>query len=458
MAAGGAQVEMWSSRSGFLLATIGFSVGLGNIWRFPYVTGEYGGSAFLFIYLACVFCIGIPLLITELAIGRRGRGSPASSIKAVALESGASPAWRHVGTLAVLCVFVILSYYTVLSGWTFDYLLRSATGAFDGISGSDSDAMFASLMNNPGRLLFWHTVVNLLIVVVVRRGVQAGIEKAVKLLMPTLFVALLVMVIYGAIAGNFAAALTFMFEPDFSKVTFETLMVAIGQAFFSIGIGLAAMITFGAYLPNHVSIPVSAVTIALADTGVAVIAGLVIFPLVFQFGLEPSSGPGLIFTTLPVAFGQMPGGPLFGSVFFVLLIAAALSSCIGCGEAVVSWVDEHWGIDRHKGIVFVAGGAWLLGLISIASLGRWSDYYPLDFIPVFAGKTIFDALDFLAANIFLLLGGLAIAVFFGWFVPRHVKVDELGVGDGGLFGFWRLMLRFVIPPVLVIALVLGVIQ
>ncbi|MEM7708578.1 MAG: sodium-dependent transporter [Pseudomonadota bacterium] len=458
MAAGGAQTEMWSSRSGFLLASIGFAVGLGNIWRFPYVTGEYGGSAFLFVYLACVVCIGIPLLMTELAIGRRGRSSPAGSFREVAYEAGASPAWRHVGTLGVLCVFTILSYYTVLSGWTFDYLVRSVGGAFGGITSEQSGAMFGDLMNNPGRLLFWHTVVNVLIVVVVRRGVQGGIEKAVKLLMPALFAALLVMVGYGVVAGDFAAALKFMFEPDFSKITFETLMVAIGQAFFSIGIGLAAMITFGAYLPKQVSIPGSAVTVALADTGVAVIAGLVIFPLVFQFGLEPSGGPGLIFTTLPIAFGQMPGGQVFGAIFFVLLIAAALSSCIGCAEAVVSWVDEHWGVSRQKGVLMVAGGAWLLGFLSIASLGRWSGYYPLDFIPVFAGKTIFDTLDFLAANILLLIGGLLTSLFFGWVVPRSLKQDELGLGDGVLFGFWRVMLRFVIPPILLIALVLGLTQ
>lgn len=456
MAAGSGQTELWSSRWGFLLATIGFSVGLGNIWRFPYVAGQYGGSAFLFIYLACVLCIGLPLLITELSIGRRGRGSPVGSIVAVAKESGASRRWGGVGTLAVFCVFVILSYYTVLSGWTFDYFLRSATGSLSGITKEGSEALFAGLLNDPLRLLFWHTAVNILIVIVVRRGVQAGIEKAVKVLMPTLFVALIVMVIYGAIAGDFAAALQFMLHPDFSKVTFQTVMVAIGQAFFSIGIGMAALITFGSYLPKSVSIPRSALIIALADTGVAVISGFAIFPLVFGFGLEPSSGAGLIFQTLPIAFGQMPGGPVFGAVFFVLLIAAALSSCIGCGEAVVSWVDEHFGIDRHKGILYAAGAAWLVGLLSILSLGDWSDFYPLDFIPAFAEKSIFDTLDFLAANILLLVGALLASVFFGWCVPKQLKLDEIGLRDGALFATWRFLIRYVIPPVLLMSLILGI--
>ncbi|MFQ5982521.1 MAG: sodium-dependent transporter [Woeseiaceae bacterium] len=455
MAGGAGNTEQWSSRVGFLLAAIGFAVGLGNIWRFPYVTGVYGGSAFLFIYLACALGIGLPLLITELTIGRRGRASPTGSIRAVAAESGTSQAWGNVGTLAVFCVFIILSYYTVLSGWTFDYFVRSASGSFEGVAREESNAMFHGLMNNPGRLLFWHTVVNALIVVIVRRGVQAGIEKAVKVLMPILFLALVVMVIYGAVAGDMGAAMKFMLEPDFSKVTFQTVMVAIGQAFFSIGIGMAALITFGAYLPRQISIPGSALTIVLADTGVALLAGFAIFPLVFAFGLEPSSGAGLIFQTLPIAFGQMPGGQLFGAIFFVLLIAAALSSCIGCGEAVVSWVDEHWGVKREKGILLAAGGAWAVGLLSIMSLGDWSDFYPLDFIPAFAGKTIFDAKDFLAANILLLLGGLLVSIFFGWLVPKQLKLEEIGVSEGAFFTFWRFMIRFVIPPILLISLVMG---
>lgn len=448
--------EQWSSRLGFLLAAIGFAVGLGNIWRFPYIMGVYGGSAFLFIYVACALGIGLPLLITELTIGRRGRSSPSGSIRAVAAEAGASAIWGNVGTLAVFCVFIILSYYTVLSGWTFDYFLRSVSGSFEGIGAEESNAMFDGLMNNPGRLLFWHTIVNLLIVVIVRRGVQAGIEKAVKILMPALFLALIVMVIYGAVAGDMASTLKFMLEPDFSKVTFQTVMVAIGQAFFSIGIAMAALITFGSYLPKNISIPGSALTIILADTGVALLAGFAIFPLVFAFELEPSAGAGLIFQTLPLAFGQMPGGQLFGAIFFVLLIAAALSSCIGCAEAVVSWVDEHWGIKREKGVLLTAGAAWAVGLLSVMSLGDWSDYYPLDFIPAFAGKTIFDAMDFMAANILLLLGGFLTSVFFGWFVPKQLKLDEMGVSEGLFFTFWRFMIRFVIPPVLLISLVMGI--
>jgi NSS family neurotransmitter:Na+ symporter len=458
MAGSAGSNEQWSSRLGFILAAIGFSVGLGNIWRFPYVTGENGGSAFLIIYVLCAFGIGLPLLISELTIGRRGRSSPSGSLRAVATESGRSQRWGAVGALGVFCVFIILSYYSVLSGWTFDYFLRAANGSFEGMDSNATTATFASLLGNPGRLIFWNTVVHLLIVFVIRRGVQSGIESAAKILMPALFIALVVMVLYGSVTGDFGATLKFLLEPDFSKVGFRTVMIAIGQAFFSIGIGMAALITFGAYLPKSVSIPGSATIIILADTGVALLAGFAIFPLVFAYGLEPSAGAGLIFQTLPLAFGQMPGGQVFGSIFFILLIAAALSSCLGCAEGVVSWVDERFGIRREVSVIYMAIVAWLVGLLTIMSFGDWSHIHPLGFIPAFAEKTIFDTLDFFAANILLLVGALLTSIFFGWLVPKQLKLDEMGVRDGMFFSFWLVMIRFVIPPVLFVVLVMGLIE
>ncbi len=237
--------EQWSSRRGFLLAAIGFSVGLGNIWRFPYVVGENGGSAFVIIYLLCAFAIGLPLLVTELAIGRLGRSDPAGSYRAVAVGAGRSPAWSAVGTLAIACVFVVLSFYTVLSGWTFDYFVRALAGSFRELDAESSTEMFAGLMNNPWRLLFWHTVVNLLIILVIRRGVQEGVERAAKILMPILFGAMILMVVYSAVVGDIRSAADFLLQPDFSKVTPKTIMIAIGQAFFSVGVAMATMITFG---------------------------------------------------------------------------------------------------------------------------------------------------------------------------------------------------------------------
>lgn len=452
MAGASGSGEQWSSRWGFLLAAVGFAVGMGNIWRFPYVLGENGGSAFLFIYLAMALGIGLPLLITEITIGRRGKSSATGSYRAVAAECGKSRIWGNVGTLGIFCAFVILSYYTVISGWTLDYFLKAASGSLNGVDADTSSAMFSGLLNNPGKLLFWNTAVHLLIIFVIRRGVQGGIESAVKILMPALFVSLIFMVIYGAVAGDMPAALNFLLKPDFSKVTLSTAMMAIGQAFFSIGIGMGSLVVFGAYMPKDFSIVRSATAVIFLDTGVAVVAGLAIFPLVFQYGLDAGSGAGLIFQTLPMAFGQMPGGQIVGSIFFVLLISAALSSCIGLAEGTTNWVDEHWGIPRKKGVVYVAAAAWLLGVLSIISLGEWSDYYPLDFVPSYEGMNIFNALDHLAANNLLLVGGALSAIFFGWLVPKALKLDEMDVDDGILFKFWRVLIRFVIPPILVVVL------
>ena len=344
MAGGSGSSEQWSSIWGFLLASVGFAVGMGNIWRFPYVLGENGGSAFLIIYLAFAIGIGLPLLITELTIGRRGKSSASGSIRAVAAESGRSSAWGKVGALGIFCAFVILSYYTVISGWTIDYLVKAASGALEGVDSEQSTSMFAGLLASPGRLLFWNTVVHVLILFIISHGVQTGIERAVKVLMPALFVTLIIMVIYGVFAGDIAAASRFLLEPDFSKITFGTAMLAIGQAFFSIGIAMGGMIVFGSYMPKEFSIPRSATIVIFLDTGVALLAGLAIFPLVFQYGLDPGGGAGLIFQTLPLAFGQMPGGQLLGSIFFILLLSAALSSCLGLAEGVTNWIDEAWGI------------------------------------------------------------------------------------------------------------------
>ncbi len=456
MAGSAGSTEQWSSRLGFLLAAVGFAVGMGNIWRFPYQLGENGGSAFLILYLVCALGIGLPLLITEITIGRRGAASAPQSVDNVAIESGRSTRWGFIGNLGIFCGFVILSYYTVLSGWTIDYFVKAATGAFDGVDADATSAMFSGLLANPWLLIFWNTVVYVLIVLIIRQGVQSGIERAVKVLMPALFARIGIMVIYGVVAGDMVSTLRFLLEPDFSKIGFGTVMAAIGQAFFSIGIGMGSLIVFGAYMPKDFSIPRSATAVIFADTGVAVLAGFAIFPLVFQYGLNPGAGPGLIFETLPLAFGQMPGGKLFGSIFFVLLISAALSSCIGLAEGVVNWIDEHLNIPRKQGILWMSGVAWVLGLASILGFSVWKDVRLLEFIPSYRGLDIFDTLDTLAANNLLLIGGAFAAIFFGWLVPKALKLDEMNVKDGPFFAFWRFMIRFVIPPILIVVLVMGI--
>jgi len=458
MAGTSGSTEQWSSRWGFLLAAVGFAVGMGNIWRFPYQLGENGGSAFLIMYLAFALGIGLPLLITEISLGRRGGASAPRSVINVAIQSGQSIRWGFIGHLGIFCAFIILSYYTVLSGWTLDYFVKAAKGAFEGADANVTGVMFSNLLANPWILLFWNTVVHLLIILVIRQGVQAGLERAVRILMPALFASMLVMVVYGAVAGDMAATLRFLLEPDFSKITFGTAMAAIGQAFFSIGIGMGSLIVFGAYMPKDFSIPRSATAVIFMDTGVAVLAGFAIFPLVFQYGLNPGAGPGLIFQTLPLAFGQMPGGQLFGAIFFVLLISAALSSCLGLAEGCVNWVEEHLSIPRARGTLLVMGTAWILGITSILGFSVWKEVRPLEFIPSYAGKDIFDTFDHLAANNLLLVGGALSAIFLGWLVPRALKLEEINVKDGLFFGFWRLMIRFVIPPVLIVTLMMGIVE
>jgi NSS family neurotransmitter:Na+ symporter len=456
MAGSAGSGEQWSSRWGFLLAAVGFAVGMGNIWRFPYQLGENGGAAFLIIYLACAFGIGLPLLITEISIGRRGKASASQSLVNVAAECGRSSGWGWVGTLGIFCAFVILSYYTVLSGWTLDYFVKAATGVFAGADADATGAMFGELLGSPAKLIFWNTLVHILIILIIRQGVQSGIERAVKILMPALFGAILVMVFYGMFAGDMASTLRFLLEPDFSKITFGIVMKAIGQAFFSIGIGMGSLIVFGSYMPKDFSIPRSATYVILMDTGVAVLAGFAIFPLVFQYGLNPGAGAGLVFQTLPLAFGQMPGGQVFGAIFFVLLISAALSSCIGLAEGVVNWVDEHLNIPRKRGVLWVAGAGWVLGIASILGFNVWKDVRLLEFIPSYKGLDIFDTLDTLAANNLLLIGGAFLAIFFGWLVPKALKLEEINVKDGLFFGFWRFMIRFIIPPILIVTLVMGI--
>lgn len=448
--------NQWSSRWGFLFAAIGFAVGLGNIWRFPYIAGVNGGSAFIFVYLLCVLCIGLPLLIAELSIGRKGRGSPSGSIRNICKLTGLSPRWSGVGTLAVFCVFILLSIYSVVTSWTLDYLVLSISGVFEGIGQPAAERIFENLLKSPARLIGWHSMVCLFVIIIIRQGVQTGIERAAKILLPVLLFAIVSLVFYGLMSGDMTSAVRFLFQPDFTKISFSILMVAIGQVFFSIGIGVAGMIAFGAYLPEEISIPESALIIVLADVLVALLAGLAIFPLVFFHGLETTSGPGLIFQTLPLAFGHMDGGKLFGAMFFLLIISAALTSCIGCGEALVSWAAEYWRIDRKYGVLIAVGGAWILGVLSILSLSAWSGFFPLGFISVFEGKALFQLLEFVASNILLLFGGFLTAIFFAWYVPSEISYESTGLKNRIIFLGWRFMLRYVIPPLLIISIVLGV--
>jgi neurotransmitter:Na+ symporter, NSS family len=442
---GGAVREGWSSRWAFLLAAVGSAVGLGNIWKFPYVTGVNGGGAFVLVYLGCIVLVVIPILFAELLLGRRGGQSPANSMAKLAAEEGRAPAWELLGWLGIVAAFLILTFYSVIAGWSLAYVFKTVRGAFDGIDGAGASAIFDNLLADPVSLAMWHAMFMAITVFVVARGIQQGLERAVTIMLPSLFVILLILVGYAMVEGEFRQGFNFLFSVDFSKITANAVLIAVGQAFFSVSVGIGALMTYGAYLPKNISIPRMSCLIAGADTLVAVLAGLAIFPIVFAYGLEPSEGPGLIFVTLPIAFGQMPGGTFIGTLFFLLLAFAALTSSISLLEPTISRLEERQGWKR--GPVTLAGGAaaWLVGLGTVFSFNEWAGFAPLDGFPTFAGKTIFDLLDYLATNIMLPLGGMCIAIFAGWLMSKKSTLEELGLADGAVYQVWRFLVRFVSP-------------
>lgn len=430
---------LWSSRWVFFLAATGSAVGLGNIWKFPYITGQNGGGAFVLVYLACILAIGIPLLMAEVMIGRRGRANPEGAIAAVAREAGASKHWQRLGSMAVLTGFLILSFYAVIAGWTVAYTPAALSGSFAGLNGESSGALFNALLADPWKLTAYGSFVLLLTLGIVAFGVRDGLERALRFMMPGLFIILLVMVGYAATTtGHFMQAVEFLFAPDFSKLTGKGVLMALGHAFFTLSLASGAMMAYGAYLPAGTSIVRTSLLVAVTDTAVALLAGLAIFPLVFANGLEPGSGPGLIFVTLPIAFGQMPLGALFGGLFFIMLALAALTSTISLSEPTIAWLGEKFGMGRIKAVLLSGAAVWLLSLGSVLSFNAWSE------VTLF-GKTFFDALDFLTSNLMMPLGGLFTVLFTGWVMKRAMAAEALGLGQTGGFGLWWLAIRWITP-------------
>lgn len=428
----------WSSRWAFILAATGSAVGLGNIWRFPYLTGEQGGGAFVLIYLICIVAVGIPIMMAEVLLGRRGRQSPINTMRSLAEEEGANLNWRFLGWMGVLAGFLILSFYSIVGGWTMAYVVRAMAGAFADVTATDTRLMFSNLVSDPERLLAWHTLFMVLTVTIVARGVKHGLEQAVRILMPALFLMLLVMVGYGMSTPAFTEAVEYLFKPDWSEVQADTLLVALGQAFFTLSLGMGAIMIYGSYLSQRASIPRTVITIGGMDTLVALLAGLAIFPLVFSYGLEPGEGTGLIFMTLPIAFGQMPYGTFFGTLFFILLLFAAWTSAISLLEPAVAWLVENRGINRVTSAMIAGIIAWTLGIGSMLSFNLWSGNQLF-------GKTFFDLMEYLTTNIMLPLGGLLTAVFAAWIMKQTASAEELAMGTGLRYRIWQIASRYVAP-------------
>lgn len=433
----------WSNRWTFIMATAGSAIGLGNIWKFPYMTGVNGGSAFVLVFLGCILLVGIPLMMCEVMLGRRAQRNPADGMLRLAHEASASPHWRWVGLIGVLTGVLILTFYSVIGGWVIRYIAHAVTGDFDGADSGAIGRMFSDLLASPSSLLLWHTVFTAMTVWVVARGVNHGLEKASKILMPSLFAILLLLLAYSVVKGDFVRALDFMFTPDFSRITPQAALAALGHAFFSLSLGMGAVMVYGSYLKRHVSIARTSFYIALADTLVALLAGLTIYALVFEHQLDPSAGPGLIFQTLPLAFGMMWGGQVVGTLFFVLVTFAAWTSSISLIEPAAAWITENTRISRASAACLIGFCTWLLGIGVVLSFNLWQD------VKIVFGLGIFDTLDKLTTTVLLPLGGLMMAVFAGWIMrTQHVR-EELGLQPRA-YAAWRFIIRYISPLAIVL--------
>ncbi len=435
-------VTGWSSRAAFIAAAVGSAVGLGNIWKFPYMVGANGGGAFVILYLAMVLLVGLPILIAELGLGRTGGAAVTRTFGRIAHELRGGHLWNAVGWLGAATAILILSFYSVIAGWALAYAWRFSLGSLQGLAAEDYSARFDALLASPAEMIFWQLVVLGAAAFVASRGVRAGLDRAVRWLMPVLAVLLIGLGIYAAIIGDAAAALHFMFTPDFSALTPEVALSAAGHAFFTLSLGLGAMIAYGGYVAEDVAIPRAAGWIALFDTLCAIAAGMAIMPIVFGFGLDPAAGPGLVFVTLPVAFGSMPGGALVGTLFFALLVVAAMTSIFALIEPMAASLADGEA-DRRKWVIRLTALTAILGLISVFSFNIWSDVRPWG-----EDKTLFDWLSYLTTEVSLPFGGLCVAIFIGWVAPR--KTMEHMFDSHFAFKLWLLSIRYV-SPIAVIA-------
>ena len=431
----------FSGKIGFVLSAAGASVGLGNIWRFPYMAGHNGGAAFILIYLGCIFLLGIPGMVSEFIIGRHSSSNAARAYRNL---SGGKP-WAVVGYMGVFTSMIILGFYAVVAGWCLQYLYASVAGQLGGDS-AFVQTYFKEFSSHPLRPVFWTVVFILITHGVVVNGVRNGIERASKLLMPTLFVLLVVIVVASCLLPGASQGIEFLLKPDFGKVNQSVLLEALGQAFFSLSLGTACLCTYASYFSRQTNLARSAIQIALIDTLIAILAGLMIFPAAFSVGVSPDSGPSLIFITLPnvfnVAFASMPlVGRAISLLFYALLSLAALTSLMSLHEVSTSFFYEELKISRKRGAIIVTVATSLIGAVCSLSLGA------VDGLTVF-GRSLFDVFDFVTGQIFLPVGGLLTCLFMGWYVPRNIIKDEFtnwGTLRGTFFGTYLFLIRFVCP-------------
>lgn len=431
--------QRWSSRWLFVLAAAGSAVGLGNIWKFPYIAGENGGGAFVLIYLVCIAAVGIPIMVSEVLLGRQGRSSPIHTMRKLAKASGRSQRWSVLGWMGVLAGFLILSYYAVIAGWAVNYVWLSGSGAFEGASAQAVGQSFDDFLASPFELIAYQTAFMILTIWIVGRGVTQGLEAAIRWFMPLLFLLLIALLVYSFNSGGFDQGFAFMFDMKWDAVTADSWLIAMGQAFFTLSLGMGTMMAYGAYVPDDANLGTTVVTIAALDTLIAVAAGLAIFPIVFANGLEVAQGPGLTFVTLPLAFGQMPFGSIFGALFFLLLSFAAITSAISLTEPALSFLVEEYNAKRQRVAISLGVICWALGLGTVFSFNVWSD------VTFVGGLTFFDSVDYFSQNILLPLGGMLITFFSIWLLPRGMVEQQLGIENPILGWAWKVVAGIVAP-------------
>ncbi|MUT65138.1 sodium-dependent transporter [Paenibacillus sp. NEAU-GSW1] len=424
------------SRSGFIFAAIGSAVGLGNMWKFPYITGMYGGAAFFLLFIVCLLAIGLPVLLAELAIGRGGRGSVSTSF----IRLSGAKGWGAVGFLSILAPFFILSFYSVVAGWTMHYAVLTFSGRL--FSNTDYGGQFNAFIGGWLPVL-WQFIAMFLTAFVIIKGVSSGIERFNQIFIPGLVILLIVLMVRALTLDGAGEGVSFFLKPDFSKLNTESALVALGHAFFSLSLGMGAMITYGAYVDKRQSLGAAAIAIGLGDLLYAFLAGLIIFPTTFAFGLEASQGPGLVFVALPAAFAAMPLGTLFGGLFFVLLAFAALTSTVSLLEVPVSFVTEQLGWSRSFSVIIVTAAIFLMGVPSALSVGGAVSGLN------FGGKTFFDWFDFVCSNIVLPFGGLMVTIFVGYVWKG--AAEESGL-TASWFKLWLFMVRYIAPVLVFLVL------
>ncbi len=445
------QRENFGSKLGIILATAGSALGLGNIYRFPCEVGTNGGGAFLIVYLVIALLLGTPLMVSEFIIGRRSRSNP---IGAFRLLGGKKSVWPVVGYLGVLCAFLILAFYTTVAGWTLGYLGKSIAGHFNGQDLGQIQQQFAAFTNHPWMPVVCQIIFLALTAFVVARGVKDGIEKWSKILMPLLLVIMVVLCINSLTLSGAREGLRFFFTPDFSKINGKVLISAMGQAFFSLSIGMGALITYGSYIGQKDNMVTSAGGVVIADTLVAVLAGIIIFPAAFTFGIQPEAGASLAFTTLPIVFQQMPGGYFFCLIFFLLLVIATLTSTISLLEVIVAAITEETHLSRPWAAVAGAVGTGIIGVLATLSFREGSQLY-------ISGRTVFDLLDHLTASYLMPIGGLLIVLFLGWKMKKADVLDEMtngGTLKAGIRKFIYFIIRYISPIAITIIFISQLIQ